>query len=194
MATFIDLDSFWRDRETYPNENDYELSSNKIHTWFRAPRTVRSSPQYTGFSPLEFSTTVNIRYMTLPYTDDLAELPRIYVNFRSKHYKDVHLITSIEGKQMDSKFICVPEKVQNDSNGDPLWIHYKCLMEQAMRFNRGDPIVLQLTTRSGEVLPQQDSPPDQDPDPLKQSLITFEVTPYLRDGDYNHHMSSPIVK
>jgi hypothetical protein len=192
MATFIDLDSVWRDRDSYPNENNYELGPKKIESWFKSARSVRAYPQNPNLQPLEFATTVNITYMTVPYSETVSEFPRLYVNFRSQKYKDIHLINTIEGRHMDAKFICVFDKIQSDRNGNPMWIHYKCDMEQTMRFERGEPIVLQITTRDGSVLPQLDTPPDQPPDPLKQNLITFEVTPYIRDGDYDNHLVQPL--
>lgn len=193
MANFIDLDSIWRDRETYPNENDYVLGPKKIESWFRNARSVRALPQNPNIQPLEFATTVSIVYMTIPYSAAVAELPRLYVNFRSEKYKDIHLINAIDGKQMDAKFICVVEKIQNDQFGNPAWIHYKCSMEQTMRFERGDPIILQITTRDGSVLPQLDTSPDQPPDPLKQTILTFTITPYIRSGSYENHMVQPLT-
>ena len=192
MASFIDLDSMWRDREAYPNENDYELGPKKIDSWFKSARTVRAFPQNPNLQPLEFATTVNIKYMTIPYSETVAEFPRLYVNFRSKNYKDIHLINAIEGRQMDAKFICMFDKVQYDRNNNPVWLHYRCNMEQTMRFDRGEPVVFQITTRNGTVLPQLDNPPDQAADPSKQTLITFEVTPYIRDGDYDNHLVQPL--
>ena len=188
MATFIDLDSIFRDRETYPNENSYELLPKQVKAWFTSARTVRAYPQNPTSTPLEFATTVRISYLALPYTEDLAEFPRIYLNFESKLYKDIHLISAIDGKHPNAKFVCVPDRVQNDRNGDPLWIHYKCAMEQTMRFRRGDPIKFEITTRSDDILPQQDTSSPVDPDPTKQTVCTFEITPYIRDGDYTNNL------
>lgn len=188
MATFVDLDSIFRDRESYPNPNNYQLSPKQVDTWFKRARTVRAYPQNPNTQPLEFATTVNIKYLTIPYSEDVVELPRIYINFRSDKYKDIYLINAIDGKHHDSKFICLPERVQNDRNGNPLWIHYKCQMEQTMRFERGSPILFQITTRNGTVLPSLDTTVPTAPDPTKQTLCTFEITPYIRDGDYDNHL------
>ena len=193
MANFIDLDSIWRDRETYPNENDYEVGPNQVDTWYKTARAVRALPQNPNILPLEFATTINIRYLTLPYSETLSEFPRVYINFRSKRYADIHLINSIDGKQIDSKFVCIPERVQNDRNGNPLWIHYKCHMEQTMRFVRGESVVFQILTRDGSILPQLDTDVPSDPDPTKQTLCTFEVTPLIRDGSYSESVLSGTV-
>nr|QBK86408.1 MAG: uncharacterized protein LCMAC102_02030 [Marseillevirus LCMAC102] len=189
MSTFIDLDSIWRDRETYPNPNDYQLTPKQVDTWFPSARTVRAYPQNPTIQPLEFATTVNIHYLTLPFSETVSEFPRIYVNFRSDRYKDIHLIQAIDGKQPDAKFICNFDRIQNDSNGNPMWIHYKCSMEQTMRFDRGRPVLFQITTRDGSILPNLDTILPTPLDPTKQTLCTFELTPYIRDGDYDNHLA-----
>ena len=189
MSTFIDLDSVWRDKEQYPNENDYQLTSEQVATWFSSSRSVRAYPQNPAIQPLEFSTSVAISHLTIPYSDEVAAFPRIYVNFRSRRYNDVRLINTINGVQPSAKFICIPHKVQDDPvTGAPLWIHYQCNMEQVMRFSRGDEVVFQLTSRSGDILPQQDTSGADAPDPEKQTLCTFQITPYVRDGDFDNHM------
>lgn len=193
MTTFIDLDSFWRDRETFPNEFDYGLTPSQVDTWFSESRTVRAYPDKNENKVLEFSTTVKILYLILPYSDDLAELPKVYINFRSRNYKDIHLIHSIDGRKADIKFICVFDKIQDDRNGNPTWIHYKCCMEQAMRFKRGDEVYLTISTRDGTVLPQSDNNIPDDPNPLKQTLMTLEISPYITDTSYSNHMQSTLV-
>ena len=51
-----------------------------------------------------------------------------------------------------------------------------------MRFKRDDMIIFQITTRDGSTLPNFDTLPPIAPDPDKQTMVVFEVTPYLRDG------------
>ena len=124
----------------------------------------------------------------LPYSEEVSVIPRLYINFSSVTYKDKNLISSIDGRHPEAKFICFYKRIQYDVNENPLWIHYKCNMEQVMRFERGAPIIFQITTRDGTVLPQLDTDADQNVNPLKQSLCLFEITPYIRDGDYDNHL------
>jgi len=161
------------------------VGPSQVDTWYKASRSVRAFPQNPNTQPLEFATTVNIRCLTLPYSEFISELPRIYINFHSKRYADINLINSIDGKQASAKFICFPEKIQNDINGNPIWIHYKCLMEQTMRFARGEPVVFQVITRDGSILPQLDTSVPDSPNPVKQTLCTFEITPIHRDGSFS---------
>jgi hypothetical protein len=190
MANFIDLDSIWRDKEIYPNENNYEVGSNQIGGWYQKARTVRALPQNPNTQPLDFSTSIGIKYLTLPYSETLSDLPRVYINFYSKKYKDVNLINSIGDVQNNAKFICVPDRIQNDINGNPLWIHYKCNMKQAMRFARSEPVLFQITTRDGTILPQLDTNVPDSPDPSKQTLCTFEITSLVRDGYFSQDVLS----
>lgn len=188
MSNFFDLDSQWRYRETYPNPAKYEITGDQIRSWFRQARTVRAQPQNPNTYPLEFSTVVNIHYLTLPYFADLLDEPRLYVNIRSKLYNDIHLLNAIDGRQPDAKFVCEFDKVQLDSADTPIWVHYKCTMSQAMRFRRGDSIIFEVTDRVGAVIPNQDTLFPDDADPQKQILCTFEITPYIRDGIFDNQM------
>jgi len=184
MSNFIHLDSLYRDREEYPNENDYQVTPQQVETWIRPARAVKAFPANPNLQPIEFSTTVNISNFMTPYTPELASLPVIYVNFRSLLYDDQFLVYTINGKHNEVKFVCIIDRVQNDSDGNPIWIHWKSSMEQALRFRRGYPVIFRITTRSGDILPQTDNPPDEPPNPSQQTLITFEVSPYIRDGSY----------
>ena len=98
MATFVDLDSMWRDREMYPNPSDYQLTPNQVESWFRSARTIRAFPANPSTQPLDFTMSVNIKHLTLPYDDRIVNLPRIYVDFHSRRYNDIHLIQTIEGR------------------------------------------------------------------------------------------------
>lgn len=185
MATYIDLDSIWRDRETWPNPANFQLSVEQVRGWFAAARSVNALPKNPSTQPLGFVISMNIHYLTLPYDASIAGLPRVYLNIRSKSYKDINLIQSIDGKQRDARFICTFDRVQNDGAGDPLWIHYRCSMEQVFRFKMNDELIFSVTTRSGDVIPNFDTTIPADADPDKQILCTFDVTPYRRDGSYS---------
>ncbi len=189
MSSFIDLDSFWRDREAFPNPFKYNLQPSQVETWFKFARSVRAHPQNANVQPLEFATSVNIRHLTLPFNEDIVGLPRVYVNFRSQTYKDIHLISAIDGRQPNAKFICTFDKIQLDKDIRPAWIHYKCNMEQVMRFRRGVPVELEITTRNGTTIPGHDTSPPDDADPDQQTLCTFELTPYILDSNFDNHMT-----
>ena len=194
MASYIDLDSYYRDRDSYPNENDYYVQPEQVKNWVKQPRTTSSTSRGPQMRPLEFAVTIKIISIAVPYSVDIASFPRIYVDFRSQTYDDTRLIDCIDGRLPDSKFICNFDKIQYNSANVPTWIHYKCRMEQTMRFERGQPVFLRITGRSGIVLPQQDNPPEDNPDPTKQTLVTFRITPYDIEGDFSSvRHSQPLV-
>ena len=138
MATFIDLDSIYRDRE-YPQSVSpfsYELKPEDVLTWFKSARQVRAYPQNKATVPLEFATSVRIKYLTVPYSNELLAEPRVYVEFKSNRNSHIHLIQTIQGVHANATFVCPFSHVQFDHLGNPLWIHYRCEMDQVIRFNR----------------------------------------------------------
>jgi len=189
MATYVDLDSILRDREAYPNPADYKVVASQIKSWFGSARSVRAFPQDPNIKPLEFATSVQIRYLTIPYTEAFAILPRLYVVFKTSEYNDIHLLQTISGKHPDANFICEFDRLQFDINGNPVWIHFKCKTRQVMRFKRDSPVTFQVYTRDGNILPNIDTLVPVDPDPLKQILCTIEVVPYIRDTYFSNHMT-----
>lgn len=194
MSSYIDLDSYYRDRESYPNENAYELLPDQVQLWTKQPRQTVTFSRNPGLRPLEFVVTIRLISIQLPYSADIADIPKIYVNFESKNYKDVRLVDAIGGIHSDVKFVCSFDKLQYDALNNPAWIHYKCRMIQTMRFEKGEPVIVSITTRSGMVLPQQDNPPSLPPIPSKQSLLTFQITPYELDGAFSDTRNSqPLV-
>jgi hypothetical protein len=188
MAQYIDLDSILRDREEYPNENDYQLSPQQVEGWFRNSRIVTPLPQNPNTYPLGFVSSISIVDLALPYSALLSTMPRVYINFTSMLYRDVNLVQTISSSLPDAKFVCKYDKIQYDSLNNPIWIHYKCDMDQVMRFERRDPIQFQVLTRSGNILPQQDTTIPLDADPLKQTLCTLSITPYIQDGKFDNQM------
>jgi hypothetical protein len=67
MASFIDLDSVYRDRIQYPNPCSYKLTPKQVDTWFVSAKTVRALPQNINTRPLGFACSVNMPILTLPY-------------------------------------------------------------------------------------------------------------------------------
>jgi hypothetical protein len=123
----------------------------------------------------------------------LLTFPRLYVDFHCKRYPDIHLISTINGVQPDARFIVVLDRTQHGVHGEPLWLHYRTNMEQTIRFQRNDPIVFSIRERSGTVISFFDDVDlEQLADPQKQCLVTFTVTPYIRDADYSNHAVAPL--
>ncbi|HSA76298.1 MAG TPA: hypothetical protein VLE02_02015 [Nitrosarchaeum sp.] len=189
MATFIDLDSLWRDREQYPNSADYQLTPAQVETWFSSSRNISAYPKNPALKPVDFVSTVNVVNLTIPYNEEVAQLPRIYLDFHCKTYDDYNMIYSADRKHASDKFVLIPDKIQSDDTDAKIWIHFKCGMQQTMRIRRNDIISFRLSTRGGTVLDFSDDLPPDPPNPFLQTMCTLEVVPYGRDADYQDNLA-----
>ncbi len=79
MATYIDLDSVWRDRQSYSNPLNYQLTADQISSWTRNPKEVRS-PHAVSERSVGVPSTVMVKNVTLPYPRVELFAPRsIYI-------------------------------------------------------------------------------------------------------------------
>lgn len=123
----------------------------------------------------------------------LVTFPRIYLDIHSLRYDDPRCVRTIGGILADAKFVLGIDKVHYSDDLQPLWIHYRSHGEQVMRFKRDDPIIIRFMTRDGTTIPFFNEPDLSIPtNPYKQSLITVNNTPYVRDAVYANHMVEPI--
>lgn len=189
MSSFIDIDSIFRDRDDFPNEYQFQYSEKQTESWYSAARNVKAIPTNPNLQPLDFVNSVKINQLTTPYTEELANQPRIYVDFRSTSYKDSRLIFAAFGYHKDAKFVCVQDYIQRDSNGVGIWIRWKSSMKQVMRFDRRFPIIFSLTLRNGNLPANSDD--GIEPDPSQQVSCTFELIPFMRDGLYDNQSIQP---
>lgn len=124
----------------------------------------------------------------------LVTFPRIYLDYHCKLYNDVRLINTNNGVLQDAKFVLGIDKVQFDDNATPIWIHYKAHGEQVMRYKRNEPVVIRFMTRDGTTIPFFDEDDlNVVTNPNMQTLITLNVTPYVRDASYVNHGVDPIM-
>lgn len=196
MSTYIDIDSQFRIRGTYPNPADFEVTASQVDTWFSSNRTTRPTAMNPASSPYEFSTVVYLDRIIVPYVTtpfDLSTEPRLYVDFHSKRYEDIRLINAIGGVHADAKFVCNFERYQEDSTNTRIWMQFKCDQHQVMRFRRKDPVMFRVTDRLGNVIPLDLVDDGPDPDPASQVMATFKITPYIIDGDYTNQLIQPIT-
>jgi hypothetical protein len=197
MATFTDLDSTYRNRNTYPNPANYTVEDSQVRAWSVNPRTVSANSARPGSRALEFVESIDVERFILPYTDvtyvnklgvtitvPLADIQRVYLDVHTSRYNDQGLISTIDNKNTKAKFMFVQDKIQEDTLGNPRWIHYKCKMNQVMRFARNEPIIINIMQELGYTIVIPDA--GIDPDPLMQTYIMLKITPYFRDGGFNN--------
>lgn len=199
MSSYIEIDSFYRNKSRYDNPADFEVTSDQVQTWFVHSRTTRSSPLHPNSSPTDFTNDVRLTTLILPYVVDpgttppidLSVIPRVYVDFHSKKYNDIRLINGIGGSVSEARFVCDFERYQLDDSSNRVFIHYKCEMNQVMRFRKGDPVVFKVIDRFGAPIPLDLIDTGAEPDPALQVRATFKITPYVNSSEYDNHFMTP---
>lgn len=197
MANFIDLDSTYRNINTYPNPASYTVEDKQVSTWPRAPRNVSNNSNRPGSNSVEYATSLHIRHLILPYTtytyvdktgatitSHTADLQRIYLDIRNSNFNDRQMLLSIDNVVGQFKFVLTREQIQFDSTGNPAWIHFGARMDQAMRFSRDKPVTINIAQENGYTIIITDTTPT--PNPALQTYILSQVTPYFRDGAFQN--------
>ena len=187
MSTYIHLDSLYRDKEEFPNENNFQLTGRQVQGWTKYARSVRPYPQNPSLQPLDFTSSLRIISVTTPYYPEIAEQPYLFLNFGNTSggagFSDTSLIYTIDNRFNDEKFVLRQCRIQKDSDGNKMWIHWTADMDQVTRFRRDVEMIFTLKTRTGMILPQK----DLDGGLSNQVSCTVEIIPYIRDGSYDNH-------
>jgi hypothetical protein len=144
----------------------------------------------TQVSPLGFELYVMSQQSidALERAKSLTFYPNIYLRVQSSAYKDKNLVQTIKGKLPEIQFVLVLERYQFSDTGEPVWLQYKsATQDQVYRFKYKDEVNIQFFSRNGEVITFFDDPGTKSGDPAnpyKQTLITFSVLPYIKDGHF----------
>jgi hypothetical protein len=199
MATYIDLDSYYRDSVTYPNPANYVVESDQVRDWIREARQVNAYSNKPGNKVIEFMQTVEIEGFTLPYTaitytdstgtvinTHTADLQRIYLDVHSLRFNDLRMIQTIDDRLNKARFVLLQDKIQLNSLGQPFLIQYRThRMNQAMRFSRNEPLKFTVMQEQGFVINIPDD--GEIINPLLQTWCNLRIEPYYRDADYSNH-------
>jgi len=190
MSNYIHLDSTYRDRVTYPNPSEYQISYQQQQSWNAAPRTIHMINSQASIPSLNYSImSIELKSVILPYSVFLLSQPVIYVDIHNTTtYPDMPNATyTLSNVNSDAKFVLHYKRTQSNAVPTPVWIEFESVkMDQVMRFGLNIPISVRIFTRDGNTLPNLDTPATADPDPNAQTLLTFEFTPYVRDGDFKN--------
>lgn len=192
MATFVDLDSSFRNRIEYASPANYNVKEEDIRQWSKF-RTVSNTVKNPVNRPTSFLFSVNIKSLILPFNPVggtvLTDEPRIYLDVSNEGNRQANLIDTIGQRHSNAKFICEISTIQTDFAGNPKWIRYHSLFEQVMLFDNRKPLIIRMYLSDGTevVIPDAVYPAPILPD--NQTFITLEITPYIRDGDYSNHMT-----
>lgn len=180
----VDLDSVWRDRVTYPNPADYVVDVANISSWLKhTQRSICVEPCKPAPSYLS---CIRLTSLILPYDPDVANAPKLYVNYQSVNKPVFQAISTIGNHLGDAKFVVTYSKTQYNSDGEATWLHYCPVNTQMMEYSRDMPLKFSVMSRDGNVLPQYiDVDPTLPVDPARQILATFEITPHFKKQSFD---------
>lgn len=173
MSTYINIDTGKRSDKRTTGPCEFELTSSQTSSWFRPPRMVREVSNNMHNRTHEFATTIGVCSFVTPYEINdtpirLDTTPVLYLDIHSRGYNDIHLVSSIDGLDPDTKFVLVQDEIQNDDAGNPVWIRWKSKMRQSMRFKRDGDFVFRLYDKDGVTIPIDD-----------QELVALAGTPVV---------------
>lgn len=124
----------------------------------------------------------------------LLRLPKIYVNISIENstMRDQDTLASIENHHRNDKFVMRLDVVQNDEDGQGLWLHYISTIPQMFRFKIGEPLRIQISDRRGVAIDvfNDSATSTTYPDPLKQTTLTFRITPLIQDNAYYNEVDT----
>jgi hypothetical protein len=176
----------------FPNPASFEITPEQLTGWYQNARQIRAHPGQNSKKAYEFATTVKMCNLILPNLDaayapgtNPINEPKLFVKFTTRKFRNVNLISTIGAKNHDVQHVAVLDKEQN--SGTTKWLHYKCNFEQTMRFSRDHPLEFEIRRQDGTTLVIADSALPLPPITARQVHATFEITPYIRDADFDNH-------
>lgn len=216
MSTFVHVDSRWRDRSNTDNANpaQFEIPNSVVKGWRTKDRTVLPVRPHDKVQATNLVHNVNLLDLTVPYdiggdvSNNIVNLcPFLYVELDNGEYnQDKKLINTLENglttnttpsllgptiskvTLKDSTFLAMFDKVQFSNTGEGAWIHYKGNgMNQVYRIDTTQSLKFRVFSYDGVTLPIVDNAPPTEIIPARQISAFFELTPYVRDADFDNH-------
>ena len=189
MSIYIDVDSQYRNVEQYPNPADFVIQADQMPGWGIQSKTVTMTSRNPALMAKNFLSDISLQSLIIPYDPLLSVMPRLYVEFYTKRDKSLDLLRTIGSIHRESVFSCTFDKYMLDDAGDRQWIIYKCDQHQVYRFNSQSEIIFRVTGRDGNPLTLFIETDPTATDPNLQILATFEITDYIRSGEYDNHLA-----
>lgn len=215
MSTILHVDSRWRDRSDSGNQNpaEFNIPNEVVKQWPVQNRTVQPVRPHDKAQLSNMSQSVKLFHLVIPYdiggtiaSGVIDLIPTLYVQLQNgQENKDPRLVNTLESAIVNTTpnllgvpvrtslkqaiFVMHYDKVQGGSGG-PRWIHYKSQMTQTYRLDTTQSLRFRIFTPSGETLPIVDNAPPLAINPARQVNALFELTPYAREGEYDHHFGT----
>lgn len=184
MSTTVHLDSTFRDRAAYTNPAQYTLSPDDVAAWSSRPIITRATAGDRRQIPADMVKSVNVASVTTPYVASLVGEPVLYLELYTLDHRSDGMINTIGGQNGRARFVLRQNRIQVDSLGAPVWIHWYAEGERVYPFSFRQPITVRIFQRTGATIPLTDAAASSPPDLSRQTLITLQVMPYTRDADY----------
>lgn len=205
MSTYLDIDSYHRLRDLFPNPASFEVCAEQISSWAAEPRIVARHGAVQSRSDKDFVQAISPIKVILPYTactytdktgtvvnTHTARLQRIYIDIHGPRYNDNSLMNSIDNQTYKANFVLFREAddIIRDDADAPKWISFTSKQTQAMRYKRDDCLIIDILQERGFTINITDNAPPAAPDEDKQVYVCMEVTPYYRAGQFDQQQTS----
>lgn len=115
--------------------------------------------------------------------------PFLFFTMRCKSLKDNRNVRCLDGTHATVTHVLTRGGVTQGKDGAPAFLEWNSRAEQTMRWALNDVIEFAFETRDGSKLDVfKESKEDLmiDADPTRQMMVSFIVTPFIRDGTYSN--------
>lgn len=168
------------------------------------PTSIQIST-YSGGIPIPLTPVTSFSLGFVLYTSQVQALyedskivlhtPVLFLTLRIIDTKDNRNIRCINGTHAEPTHILFRGGVTQGVDGSPAFLEWYSKAEQTLRWKLNSPFEIRFETRDGKPLDVfKETKADQlklfDPN-QRQMLLTFIVTPFIRDATYSNHFLEP---
>lgn len=180
MATYISVDSIFRDTQQSPNPAEFFIRVEETKGWATENRTVQSVKAHRRRKEPILLHEVTLLKLSIPYSATLLNEPYLYVEFSSTQKPIRGLINTLgntqEGVKLQSAvFEVFFDKIQSVPAGSNLYIIYNCAMTQVMSLEPKGSYKFRVFNRTGTTIVVTDSIYPVLPSPTSQVSMLLKI-------------------
>ena len=208
MSSHIIFDSSFRDRTQFPNPARFDIGTEMTAGWSSLNKIVQCVKPCAKKDACNLLYCIKLLSLTIPLAATNAAggtpLPNVepflFVRLSTTRYNDHDQIKSAFARYRNATFLC--NFVRNQGGADQ-WQQYASPMNQCIRLDDKAPeLFFNVFTREGSpeipltagiannTIIIADNALPAAINPTVQVTALFEITPYVRDGDYDNHVVS----
>jgi hypothetical protein len=121
--------------------------------------------------------------------------PLLFLKLKCKMYEgDSRNVRCLYGSHAEATHILERGGATQGPDGAPAWVSWYSKAEQTLRWKLNDVLVIGIETRDGkplEVFKESQEDLMKEMNPFRQLLLSFIVTPFIRDATYSNHFIEP---